>query len=34
MKKKELKNIPIIAVTAYDDERENCIKAGMSEFSK
>ena len=35
MRKREIKrNIPIIALTAYNDERETCLKAGMMKFCK
>ncbi|CDW82214.1 UNKNOWN [Stylonychia lemnae] len=34
MRQKKLPEIPIIAVTAYLDERENCIANGMKDFSK
>ena len=28
------KKIPIIALTAYNDEKQNCLKAGMKRFCK
>jgi CheY-like chemotaxis protein len=33
MKKKEFPKIPIVALTAYFNEREHCLKVGMSDFS-
>ena len=35
MNKKELKKkIPIVALTAYNDEKETCLRVGMKSFSK
>lgn len=34
MKSHQIPEIPIIALTAYLDERNNCINAGMKDFSK
>ena len=31
---KEVPDIPVVALTAYLDEKDNCIGAGMKEFSK
>ena len=30
----EIPEIPIVALTAYLDEKENCLKVGMKDFSK
>lgn len=34
MKSGEIPYIPIIALTAYIDEKEKCFKIGMSDFCK
>jgi len=34
MTKGEIPETPIVALTAYLDERENCMHAGMSDFRK
>ena len=33
MKDQKLPEIPIIALTAFLDEKDNCLKSGMDEFS-
>ena len=34
MNENKLPQIPIVGLTAYLDERENCLKMGMDDFSK
>ena len=34
IEKGDIPKIPIVGLTAYLDERSNCIKAGMTEFCK